>query len=104
MELKILDSILHSELRPWLLDTTDTRKFSALVKAAKAASPGILNAELQKQLPELLLSDFPCFAEILAKQRPPTASTQQFYNLAFHEIALCQIRDVLHSILFPAHH
>jgi hypothetical protein len=39
MEVKVLDSIMHGVLKPWKLDTTNTRRFTELVKAAKAASP-----------------------------------------------------------------
>jgi hypothetical protein len=39
MEVKVLDSIMHGVLKPWKIDTTNTRRFTELVKAAKAASP-----------------------------------------------------------------
>jgi len=63
MEVKILDSIIHGELKPWKLDTTHTRKFTELVKAAKAASPNT-NAELLSQL-NGLLADYPNLQKIL---------------------------------------
>ena len=49
MEVKILDSIMHGALKPWKLDTTNTRRFIELVKAAKSASP-VTNADLHKQI------------------------------------------------------
>jgi hypothetical protein len=57
MEIKILDSILHGELKPWKLDTSSTKRFTELVRTAKAVSP-TTNAELQKQL-TTLLADYP---------------------------------------------
>ena len=57
MEIKILDSILHGELKPWKLDTSNTRHFTELVRTAKAVEP-ITNAELLKQL-TALLADYP---------------------------------------------
>jgi len=63
MEVKILDSILHGSLKPWKIDTTNSRRFIGLVKAAKATAP-TTNAELVKQLFELL-SDFPAAKKLL---------------------------------------
>lgn len=56
MEIKILDSILYGELKPWKLDTSSTRRFTELVRTAKAVTP-TTNSELQKQL-TTLLSDY----------------------------------------------
>lgn len=53
MEIKILNSILHDELKPWKLDTSNTRRFTELVRTAKAVAP-TTNGELQKQLTTLL--------------------------------------------------
>ena len=64
MEVKLLDAILHGELKPWKLDASNTRRFTELVKAAKAASPSN-TAELQKQL-EILLADHPALQKLLA--------------------------------------
>jgi hypothetical protein len=63
MEVKILDSIMHGALKPWKLDTTNTRRFVELVKAAKAASP-VTNADLHKQI-TALLTDFPTLEKLL---------------------------------------
>ena len=52
MEVKILDSIIHGDLKPWKINTTDTRRFTELVKAANAASPKT-NAVLLSQLTAL---------------------------------------------------
>lgn len=56
MEVKILDSILHGQLKPWKIDTSSTRQLAELIKAAKAATPKtvaellfILNKLLQHQ-------------------------------------------------------
>jgi hypothetical protein len=64
MEVKLLDAILHGELKPWKLDASNTRRFTELVKAAKAASP-TTTAELQKQL-AILLADYPTLQKLLA--------------------------------------
>jgi hypothetical protein len=66
MEIKILDSILHGELKPWKLNTSGNKRFTELVKAAKAVSPTTY-AELQKQL-TALLSDYPDIKKWLATQ------------------------------------
>ncbi len=63
MEVKILDSIIHGFLKPWKIDTTNTRRFTELVKAAKAASP-TNNAELLSQLIALLV-DYPTVQKVL---------------------------------------
>lgn len=65
MEVKLLDAILHGELKPWKLDASNTRRFTELVKAAKAVSPAT-TTELQKQL-EILLADYPTLQKLLAK-------------------------------------
>lgn len=64
MEIKVLDSIMHGALKPWILDTTNTRRFTELVKAAKAASPKTM-AELQSQM-TALLADYPQLKKVLA--------------------------------------
>ncbi len=63
MEVKILDSILHGSLKPWKIDTTNSRRFIELVKAAKAITPGT-NEELVRQLSGLL-SDSPATQNLL---------------------------------------
>lgn len=57
MELPIFNNILFLELRPGQIDTTDRKKFLALVKTADAVSPANYG-ELLAQL-STLLSDFP---------------------------------------------
>lgn len=66
MELRILDSILHGALKPWKLDTSNSRHFAALVKAAKASSPNTLQ-ELHSQL-ITLLTDFAGLQKILSQE------------------------------------
>lgn len=66
MEVKILDSIIHGFLKPWKLDTSNTRRFTELVKAAKAASPNT-NAVLLSQL-KALLTDYPTEQKILTDE------------------------------------
>ena len=55
---------MHGVLKPWKLDTTNTRRFTELVKAAKAASPKTM-AELQSQM-TALLADYPQLKKVLA--------------------------------------
>jgi hypothetical protein len=66
MEIKILDSILHGELKPWKLDTSGTKHFTELVRTAKAVSP-TTSVELQKQL-TALLADYPTLKKWLTTQ------------------------------------
>lgn len=68
MELKVLDSILHGDLKPWKLSTTNTRRFTELAKAAKSAKP-TTNSELLSQL-TALLADFPALKKVLAGAAP----------------------------------
>ena len=75
MEVKVLDSIMHGVLKPWKLDTTNTRRFTELVKAAKAASPST-NAELLSQLTALLV-DYPSLQKIVADETIDNAPLQQ---------------------------
>ena len=73
MEVKILDSIIHGDLKPWKINTTDTRRFTELVKAANAASPKT-NAVLLSQL-TALFADYPALQKIL-KEETPNSSTE----------------------------
>ncbi|MFN0082791.1 MAG: DUF6617 family protein [Ferruginibacter sp.] len=66
MEVKILDSIIHGFLKPWKLDTTNTSRFTELVKAAKAVSLNT-NAALLSQL-TALLADYPTEQKILTDE------------------------------------
>ncbi len=66
MEIKILDSILHGVLKPWKIDTDNTRHFTELVKAANAVSP-IDNVALLSLL-TLLLIDYPDLQKILQQE------------------------------------
>ena len=72
MEVKILDSIIHGDLKPWKINTTETRRFTELVKAANAASPKT-NAVLLSQL-TALFADYPTLQKLL-KQETPNTST-----------------------------
>jgi hypothetical protein len=74
MEIKILDSILHGELKPWKLDTSGNKRFTELVKTAKAVSP-TNNTELQKQL-TTLLSDYPTLRKWLSTETTSSTSLQ----------------------------
>ena len=78
MEIKILDSILHGELKPWTLDTSDTRRFAELLRTAKAVSPAT-NDELRKQL-NLMLTDFPTLCKLLAAEAASNIVSKPFYH------------------------
>lgn len=75
MEIKILDSILHGELKPWKLDTSSTKHFTTLVRTAKAVSP-TTSAELQKQLSGLL-TYYPTLNKWLATEATSTNTALQ---------------------------
>ena len=75
MEIKILDSIIHGSLKPWMIDATNTRRFTELLKAAKAASTKT-NSELQSQL-FVLLTDFPDLQKVLSAEAPADVPVQQ---------------------------
>lgn len=79
MEIKILDSILHGELKPWKLDTSSTKHFTELVRTTKAVSP-ITNGELQKQL-KALLADYPTLNKWLVSET--TSSNTALQQLVF---------------------
>lgn len=64
LKIKILDSILHGDLKPWKIDASDQRRFTELVKAATATSPQTYG-ELQKQL-ATLLDNYPSLQKIVA--------------------------------------
>ncbi len=88
MELKILDSILHGDLQPWRIDTTDRRKFTAWVKAASAASPATCE-ELLSQLAGLL-SGFPALQQEAQILPAPKVKLQA----PFYQVALPGYTDV----------
>ena len=66
MEIKILNSVLLDELKPWKLDTSNTRRFTELVRSAKAVAPTTKD-ELQKQL-TILLADYSALQKWLATE------------------------------------
>lgn len=83
MEVKLLDAILHGELKPWKLDASNTRRFTELVKAAKAISPAT-TAKLQTQL-EILLADHPALQKLLTENSLAESTTllQLLYKVDF---------------------
>lgn len=68
MELSILNNILHGSLKPWLLDTSDKKKFSEWVKMANAISPVTYLKLADKS--NLLLSEFPELKTISQQDKP----------------------------------
>ncbi len=89
MEVKVLDSIMHGVLKPWKLDTSNTRRFTELVKAAKAATPKD-TAELHSQL-TALLSDFPTLQKVLSDEATANAPLHQL----FYSIELPKYKDAV---------
>lgn len=88
MEVKILDNILHGELKPWKVDTSNTRHFTELVKTAKAVSPST-NAELLKQLTALLV-DYPALQKLLVDE---TASDKTVLQQLLFNTELPKYKD-----------
>lgn len=74
MEIKVLDSIMHGALKPWKIDTSNTRRFTELVKAAKATTPKH-TAELHSQL-TALLADCPSLQKVLTDEATANAPLQ----------------------------
>ena len=66
MEVKILDSIIHGELKPWKIDTNNTRRFTEFVKASKATTPNT-TADLLSQLSKLLI-DYPILQNLIKNE------------------------------------
>lgn len=79
MQIKILDSILHGELKPWKLDTSNNKRFTELVRTAKAGSIST-NDELQLQL-TVLLAHYPTLKKWLATQA--TSSSKSVQQLVY---------------------
>lgn len=63
MNVKILDSILHGSLKPWKFATENSKRITALVKAAKAVDLDSID-DLLSQL-KILLTDYPELLEEL---------------------------------------
>ncbi len=77
MELRILDSILHGELRPWKLDTANKRHYTDLIKATNADPAGY--KQLNEQL-IILVADFPRLrSEVQYKGQRPL--NDNFYSI-----------------------
>ncbi len=68
MELRILDSIMHGVLKPWKLDTSNNKRFTELVKAAKKVNSSTCR-ELHTQLSGLL-ADYPTLQKVLETEIP----------------------------------
>lgn len=90
MELKIFHSIIHGELRPWKLDTSNTKRFTALIKTAKAVSPAT-NAELLNQI-KSLLSDYPALQKALVTQTPKNSTA---LKPLLYDVELTKYKDSL---------
>lgn len=81
MEVKVLDSIIHGALKPWKMDTANTRRLTELVKSAKTVSPKN-NADLLTQLTSLL-SDYPDLQKTVETEtaRDNTALKQPHFSI-----------------------
>lgn len=66
MNTKILDSILHGELKPWKIDTTNLQHLSTLIKAAKAFQADT-KVDLLNKLTALLV-DYPTLLSALKEK------------------------------------
>ena len=68
MELRILDSIMHGVLKPWKLNTSNNKRFTEIVKAAKKVNSSTCR-EQHTQLYDLL-ADFPTLQKVLETEIP----------------------------------
>ena len=75
MEVKILDSILHGSLKPWKIDISNTRRFTEIIKSAKAIPPRT-NTELLSYL-LAILADYPTLQQVLRDESTNNNSTLQ---------------------------
>lgn len=71
MEIKILDSILHGQLKPWKIDAINSRRLVEIIKSAKANDN--IFARLQS-----LLQDFPLLQKHLSEDTN-TSNVQPLY-------------------------
>lgn len=88
MELTIFHSIIHGELRPWKLDASKTKRFSASIKAAKAFSP-VTNTELLNQITSLL-QDYPSLKKSIAAN---TSKTKSEIKPLLYDVTLPKYKD-----------
>ena len=65
MEIKILDSILHGQLKPWKFNTANTRRLVEVIRSAKADDNIV--TRLQS-----LLQDFPALQKLIAEEGNPS--------------------------------
>lgn len=65
MEIKILDSVLHGQLKPWKFNTTNTRRLVEVIKSAKADDNKITRLQA-------LLQDFPSLQKLITEQGIPS--------------------------------
>lgn len=77
MELRILDSIMHGVLKPWKVDTSNNKRFTELVKAAKKVNPSTYR-EQHTQLYNLL-ADFPTLQKVLETEIQTEKLLQPLY-------------------------
>ena len=77
MELRILDSIMHGVLKPWKLDTSNNKRFTELVKAAKKVNPSTC-IEQHLQLYNLL-ADYPTLQKVLETELPSEKTLKPLY-------------------------
>lgn len=72
MEIRILDSILHGQLKPWKFDTGNARRLVEVIRSAQADGSAITRLQT-------LLHDFPLLQRILAEDdEPPTVQPLYF--------------------------
>ncbi|MBK9567754.1 MAG: hypothetical protein IPO37_22095 [Saprospiraceae bacterium] len=89
MEIKILNSIIHKELRPWLFETKNSNAISSRLSKVGNVAPQF-DTDLLSQL-NMLLVDFPDLTKWLVKQTPK--SPNKLIDHSF-EIDLPEYSDV----------
>lgn len=83
MEVTILYDIIHGQLKPWMIDTTDIKKFSEWVRTADTFTPTTYQ-DLQKKIAGLL-TDFP---QLRRKAHEKIQTRNRTLQKLFYEIEL----------------
>lgn len=75
MELNVLNSIVHGELKPWKFDANNTKRIIESVRSAKSVTP-FTNTDLLSQL-SALLQDYPTLLNHVISETKKDSATLQ---------------------------
>ena len=89
MEIKILNSIIHKELRPWIFENKNSSSISSRLSKVGNLAPKF-DTDLVSLL-NVLLVDFPDLTKWLAKQTPKTPNKLVYHSF---EIDLPEYNDI----------